>query len=127
MFADVIASGAQRVDGSARLGLDQTDGVTRRPNVVNSQRIIMLDRPTSSCRDKIIGIVAELLARRAVTRPVGVDDDLRELLTSMDMVNLMLTVEAELDLKLPERAMTPANFRSIATIDALVADLLRAG
>jgi len=87
----------------------------------------MLDRPTSSCRDKIIGIVAELLARRAVTRPVGVDDDLRELLTSMDMVNLMLTVEAELDLKLPERAMTPANFRSIATIDALVADLLRAG
>ena len=90
-------------------------------------RNVMLDRTNSSSSDRVVAIVAELLAKRAVTRPVGSDDDLRELLTSMDMVNLMLTVEAELDLKLPERAMTPANFRSIATIDALVADLLRAG
>jgi acyl carrier protein len=84
----------------------------------------MLDRTNSPSADRIAGIVAELLAKRAVARPVGRDDDLRELLTSMDMVNLMLTVEASFDLKLPDRAMTPANFRSIATIETLVATLL---
>jgi acyl carrier protein len=84
---------------------------------------IMLDRTNSSAGGRIADIVAELLAKRAVTRPVGRDDDLRELLTSMDMVNLMLTVEAAFGLKLPDRAMTPANFRSLATIDALVESL----
>src|SRR5262249_62094351 len=74
---------------------------------------IMLDR-TSSSADKITGIVAEILTRRAVTRPVGLDDDLRELMTSMEMVNLMLTIESAFDLKLPDRALTPANFRSTA-------------
>ena len=83
---------------------------------------IMLDR-TSSSAEKISGIVAEILSKRVVTRPVGLDDDLRELMTSMDMVNLMLTIEAAFDLKLPDRAMTPANFRSIAAIDALVTTL----
>jgi acyl carrier protein len=33
----------------------------------------------------------------------------------------MLSVEAEFDLKIPYRDMTPANFRSIARIDALIA------
>ena len=84
----------------------------------------MLDR-TSSTADGIAGIVAEILSKRSVTRPVGLDDDLRELMTSMDMVNLMLTIEAAFDLKLPDRAMTPANFRSIAAIDALVTSLVR--
>jgi acyl carrier protein len=83
----------------------------------------MLDR-TSSSADQIAGIVVEILSKRAVTRAVGLDDDLRELMTSMDMVNLMLTIEAVFDLKLPDRAMTPANFRSIAAIDALVKTLV---
>jgi acyl carrier protein len=36
----------------------------------------------------------------------------------------MLAVEAEFDLKIPDRDMTPLNFRSIARIDALVGALL---
>jgi acyl carrier protein len=39
------------------------------------------------------------------------------------MVNLMLAVEAEFDLKIPDREMTPSNFRSIACIVRLVHDL----
>jgi acyl carrier protein len=35
----------------------------------------------------------------------------------------MLSVEAEFDLKIPERDMRPANFRSIARIEALVENL----
>jgi acyl carrier protein len=40
------------------------------------------------------------------------------------MVNLMLSVEAEFDLEIPEVDITPANFRSISTISTLVSDLL---
>ena len=43
---------------------------------------------------------------------------------SLDMVNLMLAVEAEFDLKIPDADMTLRNFRSISAIDALVATLL---
>ena len=36
------------------------------------------------------------------------------------MVNLMLAVEAEFDLEIPQEEMTPENFRSIETIERLV-------
>jgi acyl carrier protein len=35
----------------------------------------------------------------------------------------MLAVEAEFDLKIPDREMTPSNFRSIERITKLVHDL----
>lgn len=73
----------------------------------------------------MVHIVRGLLAERSISRSVGSDDDLRELgLTSLDMVNLMLSVEAEFDLEIPEVDITPANFRSISTISSLVATLL---
>ena len=36
------------------------------------------------------------------------------------MVNLMLAIEDEFGIEIPQRQMTPANFRSISTIEALV-------
>jgi acyl carrier protein len=49
------------------------------------------------------------------------DVDLRASgLSSLGLVNLMLSVETEFDIKVPERDMTPANFRSIARIVELV-------
>jgi acyl carrier protein len=44
-------------------------------------------------------------------------------LTSVDMVSLMLDVEAEFDVMIPATDITPQNFRSIAAIDALVSRL----
>ena len=65
-----------------------------------------------------------MLAERSIDRTATADADLREIgLTSLDMVALVLTVESELDLQIPEAQITPANFRSIAAIDALVAAL----
>ena len=73
----------------------------------------------------MVHIVRGLLADRSISRSVSSDDDLREIgLTSLDMVNLMLSVEAEFDLEIPEVDITPANFRSISTISSLVATLL---
>ena len=70
-------------------------------------------------------VVQRLLAERSISRQVSSDDDLREVgLTSLDMVNLMLSVEAEFDLEIPEVDITPANFRSISTISRLVIALL---
>jgi acyl carrier protein len=74
--------------------------------------------------DRVVGIVREILERRSVSRQILPDDDLREAgLNSLDMVNLMLAVEAELDLKIPDADMTLRNFRSVSAIESLVASL----
>jgi acyl carrier protein len=36
------------------------------------------------------------------------------------MVNLMLAIEAEFDIEIPQSAMTPDNFDTVAAMDALV-------
>jgi acyl carrier protein len=84
----------------------------------------MLNQTALSTQDRVADIVRQILERRAVRKPAALGDDLRAIgLSSLDMVNLMLAVEAEFDLKIPEGEMTPQNFRSIAAIDALVTTL----
>ena len=69
-------------------------------------------------------VVRRMLLERSIDGTVTADADLREVgLTSLDMVDLVLSVECEFDLQIPEAQITPANFRSIATIDALVSAL----
>ena len=78
-----------------------------------------------SAKDRVAGIVLEILERRSVSHQISADDDLQNVgLTSLDMVNLMLSVEAEFGLSIPDMDMTPRNFRSISAIDALVTTLL---
>jgi acyl carrier protein len=94
----------------------------------NAGRSVVHDRINSSVRERASALVQVLLAKRSISRPVRDNDDLGESgLSSLDLVNLMLAVEAEFDLKIPEREMRPANFRSLAQIEALVTALLRAG
>jgi acyl carrier protein len=65
-----------------------------------------------------------MLAARSIDRRVTADTDLRDIgLTSLDMVDLVLSLERELSLEIPEAHITPANFRSISAIDALLATL----
>jgi acyl carrier protein len=81
----------------------------------------VLDCANAEVTERVAQLVRRVLERRATARPVGHDDDLRTSgLSSLDMVNLMLAVEAEFAIKISERDMTPANFRSIARIAALV-------
>jgi acyl carrier protein len=91
----------------------------------------VLDRITSERNspiiDRITTLVRAILAKRAITRTVSPDDALSECgISSLDMVNLMLAVEAEFDLKIPDREMTPGNFRTVARIEALVEKLQKA-
>jgi acyl carrier protein len=86
----------------------------------------VLNRLHSSVTDRIGVLVRQILAKRSIDRPVGHDEDLTECgLSSLDMVNLMLAVESEFDVKIPDRDMTPSNFRTIARIDTLVGALLQ--
>ena len=81
----------------------------------------MLDCTDNDLTDRVAQLVRRVMGKRAILRPVGRDDDLRASgLSSLDIVNLMLSVETEFAVKIPERDMTPANFRSIARIAALV-------
>ena len=85
----------------------------------------MLNHHSTLLGDRVVDVVHRLLDERSISRHIGSDDDLREAgLTSLDMVNLMLSIEAEFDLEIPEIDITPANFRSISTIRTLVTALL---
>jgi len=78
-----------------------------------------------SSTERVATVVRRLLADRSITRSFATHEDLRDVgLTSLDMVNLVLAVEAELGVSVPEAEITPANFRSVAAIDALVQGLL---
>jgi acyl carrier protein len=71
--------------------------------------------------ERIARLVTRTVFKQSVTKRIGPDDDLRASgLSSLGLVSLMLSVETEFGLKIPERDMTPANFRSIARIAELV-------
>ena len=84
-----------------------------------------MDSRSNSPGNRVVDVVQRLLTERSISGPVRSGDDLRTIgLTSLDMVNLMLSVEAEFDLEIPEVDINPANFRSISTISSLVTALL---
>jgi acyl carrier protein len=84
----------------------------------------MLDHSDSGVRDRILNIVRQILARRSTNQAVWIDDDLHQIgLTSLEMVNLMLTIEAAFDVQIPEGHMTPSNFRSVSKICAIITTL----
>jgi acyl carrier protein len=84
----------------------------------------MLDRPMHAPRDRLVRLVEQLLAGKSLVRPVLPDDGLSEVgLSSIDMVNLMLAVEAEFDIMIPQADITPENFRSVSSIEAMVVRL----
>jgi acyl carrier protein len=87
----------------------------------SEKQSIVLDRSNESVADRVAALVRKVLEREEINKRVGPDDDLRASgLSSLGLVNLMLSVETEFDLKIPERDMTPTNFRSIMRIAELV-------
>ncbi len=86
----------------------------------------MEDRQARSLRDRLIGLVEEIVGPSSVI-PFPVDQQLSELgVSSIKMVNLMLAVEVEFDIAIPQSEITPENFHSLASIEALVARLTTA-
>jgi acyl carrier protein len=87
----------------------------------------MLDESPSLTRDRLLVLVEQILVKSAVNRPVSVDQPLTAAgLSSIDMVQLMLAIEADFEITIPAAEITPEQFRSIATIAALIDKLRRA-
>ena len=65
-------------------------------------------------QDRILALVKAILEQNAIAAEVDPESRLVDVgLTSMDMVNLMLGVEAEFDFTIPQSEITPENFQSI--------------
>jgi acyl carrier protein len=79
----------------------------------------------AAVRERLLTLVAQILGKPGEAHSLAVDARLSELgMSSIKMVNLMLAVEGEFDLSIPQNDITPENFRSVQSIEALLARLL---
>ncbi|MBB4362069.1 MULTISPECIES: phosphopantetheine-binding protein [unclassified Bradyrhizobium] len=77
-------------------------------------------------RNRIIKLVKGILEQNSLMADVTSSAKLVDVgLTSMDMVNLMLAVEAEFDFTIPQAEITPENFQSVETLERMVATQLQ--
>ena len=79
----------------------------------------------SNVQSRLLALVKSILEENAIAadlKPATLLVDVG--LTSMDMVNLMLAVEAEFDFTIPQSEITPENFQSVETLTLLVAGQL---
>lgn len=79
--------------------------------------------------DRLTGLIKQLLGPSArLPDPFPREQQLSELgLSSLKMVNLMLSVELEFDLMIPQSDITPENFHSLGSIARMLRRLLPAG
>ena len=71
-------------------------------------------------------LVRDILRQNAIAAEVSPESRLVDVgLTSMDMVNLMLSVEAEFDFTIPQDQITPENFQSVKTLERMIAGQLQ--
>lgn len=76
---------------------------------------------------RTMALAHEIAARHAITAAFRPADALVDVgLTSLDLVNLMLAIEAEFDIMIPPAFLNPENFRSIEAISRMV-EQVRAG
>jgi acyl carrier protein len=71
---------------------------------------------------QLVALVKQTLGpNAAVPEPFPADQQLSDLgISSLKMVNLMLAVELEFDIAIPQSDITPENFHSVAAMQALV-------
>jgi acyl carrier protein len=75
---------------------------------------------------RVLALVKTILEQNAMAVEVGPESRLVDVgLTSMDMVNLMLGVEAEFDFTIPQSEITPENFQSIETLQLMIVNQLQ--
>jgi acyl carrier protein len=80
--------------------------------------------PSLPLRPRLLALIGQILDK-GDGASLPVDARLSELgMSSIKMVNLMLGVEGEFDLSIPQNEITPDNFRSVTSIEALLGRLL---
>ena len=83
--------------------------------------------PPSALRDRLLRLVAQILGKPDAAAALPPEARLSELgMSSIKMVNLLLALEVEFDLTIPQSDITPDNFRSVASVEAMMVRLLPA-
>lgn len=81
--------------------------------------------PAAGPLERIVALVERILERKPGASPLDTRVRLNELgMSSMKMISLMLAIEVEFDVTIPQSDITPDNFDSIASVEALVVRLL---
>ena len=81
---------------------------------------------STDVQGRILALIKTILEENAMTAEVGLETRLVDIgLTSMDMVNLMLGVEAEFDFTIPQSEITPENFQSVKTLERMIVNQLQ--
>jgi acyl carrier protein len=79
----------------------------------------------ANVRDRILALVKTILEANSIASDIHPKSRLVDAgLTSMDMVNLMLGVEAEFDLTIPQSEITPENFQSVEALELMIVNQL---
>jgi acyl carrier protein len=88
--------------------------------------ILKMQAFDANVRDRILALVKTILEQNSIVVELQPDSRLVDVgLTSMDMVNLMLGVEAEFDLTIPQAEITPENFQSVDALQSMIASQLQ--
>ncbi len=75
----------------------------------------------SSIRKRVLFVIRSILEQNEFTFEIDPESPLADIgLNSMDMVALMLKVEAEFDFTIPQPEINPENFRSVKTLELMI-------
>ncbi|MEJ0005670.1 MAG: phosphopantetheine-binding protein [Steroidobacteraceae bacterium] len=78
-------------------------------------------RPEPTTRERLLKLVRQILGPPAASRPLPIDARLNDLgISSLKMVNLMLSVESEFDIAIAQTDINPDNFASLGSVEALI-------
>jgi acyl carrier protein len=79
-----------------------------------------------SVQDRVLALAKAILEQNSIASEVQPETRLVDAgLTSMDMVNLMLSIEAEFDFTIPQSEITPGNFQSIKSLELMIVGQLQ--
>jgi acyl carrier protein len=83
---------------------------------------------TSSVQNRVLSVVRSILEQNQIVADVRPESRLVDIgLNSMDMVALMLRVEAEFDFTIPQPQINPENFQSVKTLELMILNELGSG
>jgi acyl carrier protein len=74
-----------------------------------------------SIEDRVLSLIRSIIERDTSAADFGPESRLVDIgLSSMDMVALMLKVEAEFDFTIPQIQISPENFQSVRSLERMI-------
>jgi acyl carrier protein len=87
-----------------------------------------MEASAADIRSRVLTVIQNILKQNAMVADVQPEMQLVDIgLNSTDMVALMLGVEAEFNMILPQPEITPENFKSVRTLESMIVKLGLAG